>query len=199
VPNLCPSRSWRDVRQTPDDYLRQAKPDTVSMAPWTPRRHRRPHHRARDPHSAYSHFSEGAARPALTRPLILRAIRYRTISHGWALYGDFEVKLIRSSKTPLSKVSLFGRKGAVSSSWPARRVAPRAAAVNTGRRPSPKAARSGVDSREHSATLAQAGSAFAACSIAATGPRTNRGEPAMRREVSRPRPCIRLGPPGPGP
>ena len=65
------------------------------------------------------------------------------------------------------------------------RSAPRAAAVNTGRRPPPKAARSGVDGREHGATLAKPGTLFAPYAIKASGSRTNRGEPAVGRESSR--------------
>ena len=65
------------------------------------------------------------------------------------------------------------------------RSAPRAAAVNTGRRPPPKAARSGVDGREHGATLAKPGTLFAPYLITASGSRTNRGEPAVGRESSR--------------
>ena len=45
----------------------------------------------------------------------------------------------------------------VSPSRPEFRRAPRAVAVNTGRRPSPQAARSGVDGREHGAMVDEAG------------------------------------------
>jgi hypothetical protein len=49
----------------------------------------------------------------------------------------------------------------VSPSRPECAAAPRAAAVKTGRRPPPKAAQSGLDGREHGASLDQAGRAAA--------------------------------------
>jgi hypothetical protein len=50
------------------------------------------------------------------------------------------------------RVSLFGRKDAVSSFRPSTEARRAPAAVNTGRRPPLKAARSGVVGREHGAT-----------------------------------------------
>ena len=65
-----------------------------------------------------------------------------------------------------SDVTFLGLVGAVSSSRPEHRWAPRAAAVNTGRRPPPKAARSGVDGREHGASLNRVGRRVAAQNLA---------------------------------
>jgi hypothetical protein len=54
---------------------------------------------------------------------------------------------------------LCSTEGTVSSSRPELRVASRAAAVKTGRRPPPEAARSGLEGGEHGARLGQVGTA----------------------------------------
>jgi hypothetical protein len=116
------------------------------------------------------------------------------------LVWGFGSQAVSVKQNLLSNVSLFGLKGAVSSSRPSPEARLRGAERSTlaeGHRR--KAARSGVDGREHGATLARAGSAFAACFHRSDW---IENEPRGARHGARglaPRPCIRLGPVGPRP
>ena len=102
-------------------------------------------------------------RSAAPNALKPRIHRIRPFTPRWScsnpsLYGALGVKEFPSASSPfrLSKF-LCSVGGPFLCPGLRSRPAPRGAAVNTGRRPPPEAARSGVDGREHGARLGQVG------------------------------------------